>query len=181
MPRRSRPARPTPCRGQSPAVRLEAGRADDDGLLVATLGGQSLHHPRKDPHVTPLLPAVAEGLGRAILPRRIKLTQAIAIEEYYAAQNAPIIRTRLAMALREERRQPLHLLFGQPEKVAHLHPRQFGSLNLAGRAASSRLMDPNPVRSSRPAMRSSTYPPLHPSRRLPRPFGPCPGMPRWMR
>ncbi|WP_233517127.1 hypothetical protein, partial [Pseudotabrizicola alkalilacus] len=40
--------------------------------------------------------------------------------------------------------QPLHLVVRQPEKIAHHHPRQFGSLNHAGRAASSRLMGPDP-------------------------------------
>jgi hypothetical protein len=44
------------------------------------------------------------------------------------------------MALREKRLQPIHLLVLQPVKIAHYHPRQFGSLNHAGRAASSRSM-----------------------------------------
>lgn len=125
-------------------MRLQVGRVDHNGLPVAALGGQSLHHPGEDPHVTPPLPTVVERLRRAILTRGVTPTQAIAIDEDYAAQYASIIHTRLAMALRKERRQPLHLLVGQPEKVAHLHPRQFGSLNHAGRAASRRLIGPDP-------------------------------------
>ncbi|WP_304618221.1 AAA family ATPase, partial [Paracoccus sp. (in: a-proteobacteria)] len=40
--------------------------------------------------------------------------------------------------------QPLHLRVGQPEKIAHHHPRQFGSLNHAGRTASRKSMGPDP-------------------------------------
>ena len=117
---------------------------DHDDLLLAAVGGQSLHHPGEDPHVAPPLPAIAEGPGRAILPRRVTPSQPVAIEEDIAAQHASVVDPRLAMALRDERLQPLHLLFRHPEKVAHHHPRQFGSLNHAGRPASSRLMGPDP-------------------------------------
>lgn len=48
------------------------------------------------------------------------------------------------MALRKERLQPLYLLILQPEKIAHHHPHQFGSLHHEGRAASSRTMNPDP-------------------------------------
>ena len=135
-------------------MRLQVGRIDHEGLLLGALGGQSLHHPREDPHVTPPLPTVVERLRRPILTRGIAPTQAIAIDEDYAAQHAPIIYTRLAMALREERPQPLHLLVGQPVKVAHHHPRQFGSLNHADRAASSKSMGPDP-KEVRPFKRKS--------------------------
>ena len=84
-------------------MRLQVGRVDHDDLLVGALGGQSLHHPREDPHVTPPLPTVVERLRRPILTRGIAPTQTIAIDEYYAAQHAPIIDTWLAMALRKER------------------------------------------------------------------------------
>src|SRR5690606_21158661 len=78
------------------------------------------------------------------LTRRVTPSQPVAIDEDYAAQNPSIIDPRLAMALRKERLQPLHLRVGQPEKVAHHHPRQFGSLNHAARAASSKSMGPDP-------------------------------------
>ena len=110
-------------------------------------------------------PAVVERLRRAIFPWRVTPPQPIAIDEDYAAQHAPVIDSRLAMALREERLQPLHLLIGQPEKVAHHHPRQFGSLNHAGRAALSRLMGPDPslaedTKLTTPLRRECRYPPF---------------------
>ncbi len=84
-------------------MRLKIGRVDHDGLLLGALGGQALHHPGKDTHVTPPLPSVVERLRWAILTRRIAPPQAIAIDEDYAAQDPPIIDTRLAMALWKER------------------------------------------------------------------------------
>ncbi len=125
-------------------MRLEIRRVDHDNLLLTAFGGQTLHHSREDPHVAPPLPTIVERLRRSIFSRGIAPPQAIAIDEDYPAQHPPIIYPRLAMAPWKERLQPLHLLFGQPEKVAHHHPRQFGSLNHAGRAASSRLMGPDP-------------------------------------
>ena len=125
-------------------MRLEIRRVDHDDLLLAAFGGQPLHHPGEDTHVAPPLPAIVEGLGRAILPRRIAPTQTIAIDEYYSTQDTPAIDARLAMALGKERLQPFHLVFGQPEKIAHLHPRQFGAVNHAVTAASSRSMGPDP-------------------------------------
>jgi len=56
-----------------------------------------------------------EGLGRAIRPRRIAPSQPVAIDEDYPAQHTPVIDPRPAMALREERLQPLHLFVGQPQ------------------------------------------------------------------
>ena len=85
-----------------------------------------------------------ERLRRAILTRRVGPPQAIAIDEDYAAQNSPIIDPRPAVARGKEGLQPRHLLVGQPEKVAHRHPRKLGSLNHAGRTDSSRLMGPDP-------------------------------------
>ena len=118
-------------------MRLHVGRIDHDGLLVAACGGKPLHHPGKDPHVTPPLPAIVEGLGRAILPRCVTPSQPIAIYKDNAAQHPPVIDPRLAMALREERLQPLHLLVGKPEKIAHRNPHQFGSLNHVDQTVSS--------------------------------------------
>lgn len=126
-------------------MRLQVCRVDHDDLLLAAFGGQPLHHPGEDPHVAPPLPAVVEGLGRAILPRRIAPSQPVAVDEDYPAQHSPVIDPRLPVAFGEERLQPLHLRVRQPEKVAHPHPRQFGSLNHAGRTASSRSMGPDPM------------------------------------
>ena len=67
----------------------------------------------------------------------------MAIDEDYAAQHATVIDTRLAMALRKKRLQPVHLLVGQPEKVAHHDARKFGSLNHAGQTDSSRTIGPD--------------------------------------
>ena len=121
-------------------MRFQIGRVDHDDLLLATLGGQPLHHLCEDAHGAPPLPAIVEGLGRAILTRRVTPSQPIAIGEDYAAEDPSIIDPRLAMALRKERLQPLHLRVGQPEKVAHHHSRQSRSLNHVDQAASSRLM-----------------------------------------
>ncbi len=41
--------------------------------------------------------------------------QPIAVDEDYAAQDAPIIDAWLAIAIREEQPEPLQLLFRQPE------------------------------------------------------------------
>ena len=42
------------------------------------------------------------------------------------------------MAVRKKRPMPSHLCFRQPEKIAHRHPRQFGSLNHAAEVTSSK-------------------------------------------
>jgi hypothetical protein len=91
----------------------------------------------------PTLDAV-KGLRRTVLPRCIAPPQPVAIYEDYPAQNPPSIHAWLAMALRKERPQPLHLLVRQPEKIAHHYPLQFGSLNHAVREASRRSMGPDP-------------------------------------
>jgi hypothetical protein len=100
-------------------VRLEIGRVDHHRLRNGGFAGQPIHHPGEDPFVTPPLPAVVEGLVRAIFLRRIAPTQAIAIDEDYPAQHTTVIDERLAMALGEEGLKPRHLRIGQPEKVAH--------------------------------------------------------------
>jgi hypothetical protein len=69
----------------------------------------------KPPHVTPPLPSVIGPHRRGILTPRGAPPQAIAIDEDYTAENAPIIDARLARALRNERFQPLHLLVRQPK------------------------------------------------------------------
>jgi hypothetical protein len=125
-------------------MRFQVGRVDHDDLLFAAFGGQPLHHTGEDTHVTPPLPAIVEGLGRAMLPRRGTPSQPIAIDENYAAQDPQIINSWLPMALWKERSKSLHLLVGQPEKVAHDHPHPFGSLNHPRPADSSRLIGPDP-------------------------------------
>lgn len=109
------------------------------------------------PNVSPPLLPVVVRLCRAVLERRVAPPHPIAGDEDYPTQDARplavcsqtaagqrIIDAGLAMALRKERRQPLHLLVFQPEKVAHHHPRQSGSLHRAARTASSRLTGPDP-------------------------------------
>ena len=96
-------------------MRLQIGRVDHDRLLIGAFRGQPLHHSGEDPHVTPPLPSAIEGLRRTILTRCITPPQAIATDEDYATQNPSIINPRLAMALRKERPQPLHLLVCQPD------------------------------------------------------------------
>lgn len=90
-------------------MRLQVCRVDHDDLLLGSLGGQTLHHPGKDPNVASLLPAVVEGLGRAVLPGRIALPQPVAVDEDYAANRPSVIDARLAVGLREELLQPLQL------------------------------------------------------------------------
>ena len=90
-----------------------------DRLLVSRLGGQPGHDAGEHTHPAPALPSVVEGLGRPVFPGRVTPAQAIAIDEDYAAQDAAIIDTRLAMALGKERLKPRHLRVTQPEKIAH--------------------------------------------------------------
>jgi hypothetical protein len=66
----------------------------------------------------PSLPAVVEGLRRAIVTLRMLPHQSLALNVDYSAQNPPIIGWRLATGLRKERLQALNLRFFQPEKVA---------------------------------------------------------------
>lgn len=66
-------------------------------------------------HARPAL-ALGEPLARAIFPGRIAPLQPIALDEYYLAQNTPVIDPWLAVAVRKIRSTPLHLLVDQPEK-----------------------------------------------------------------
>ena len=100
-------------------MRLEIGRVDHDRLVLGALGGQAHHDPGEHAIVAPALPTVVEGLGRAVFLRRITPAQAIAIDEDYAAEDAAIIDTGLAMALGKERLQALHLGVRKPIKIAH--------------------------------------------------------------
>ena len=97
---------------------FEVGGIDHDRLALGTLGSQTHHDPGEDPIVAPPLPTVVEGLGWAILPRRVAPSQPIAIDEDYAAKHPSIIDPRLAMAFGKERPQACHLRVGQPEKIA---------------------------------------------------------------
>lgn len=98
---------------------LKIGRIDHDRLVRGVFGSQADHDPGKYAVVAPALPAVIGGLGRTLLPGRVAPPQAIAIDEYYAAQNAPVVDAGLAMALGKERPQPLHLRIRQPKKIVH--------------------------------------------------------------
>ena len=78
-----------------------------------------------------------------MLPRCVAPPQTIPIDEDHPARNSPIIDPRLVVAPGKDRLQPLHTLIRQPEKVARHHPFPFGSLNHAGRVASSGSMGPS--------------------------------------
>lgn len=80
---------------------LKIGRIVHDGPVLGTFGGQAYHNPGEDTVVALALPPVVEGLGGAILIRCVTLAHPIAIDENYA-EDATIINTRLAMALRKE-------------------------------------------------------------------------------
>ena len=98
---------------------LEIGRVDHHRLRNGGPGGQPIHHPGEDTFVAPPLLSVVEGLRRTILLRRIAPPQTIAIDEDYAAEYTTVIDAGLAMALRKERLEALHLGVAQPVKVAH--------------------------------------------------------------
>ena len=66
-----------------------------------TSGVQAFHHPGEDALVPPPLPAVVRRLRRAIFLGRIAPPQAVAIDEYYPAQDMPVIDARLAVAFGE--------------------------------------------------------------------------------
>lgn len=55
-------------------------------------------------------------------PEECRPTQPDAIDKDYSTQDELVIDTRLAMALQEERLQPLQRLVGQPEMIAHQTP-----------------------------------------------------------
>ena len=100
-------------------MRFQIGRVDHDRLVFGALGGEAHHDPGEDPVLAPALPAVVERLGGPVVLRRVKPSQAIAIDEGYATEDATIIDTRLAMALGKEGAKAIHLRLAQPEKVAH--------------------------------------------------------------
>lgn len=66
-------------------------------------------------HLAPTSPAVVECLVRTVFPGRITPAQPVAIDEDDPAQHAPIIDSRLAVALGEIWRKPRHLLISQPK------------------------------------------------------------------
>lgn len=121
-------------------VRFKISGIDHHRLWSGGLGGEPVHHPGKHPHVSTPLPTVVEHLGGAILVRSAAPTQAIAIDEYIAAQDTSIIDTRHPVTLRKERPEPNQPLFRQPVKIAHSHPLKFGNLNHASVTVSSRSM-----------------------------------------
>ena len=110
--------------------------------VAERLGGQTLHHSRKDAPVPPSLPSVVEGLCRTIFSGSIAPAQAIAIYEDNPAQDAQVIDPRLAMALGKERPKPRNLFVCKPEKIAHLAPHILAALNHAGAAVSSGSLGP---------------------------------------
>ena len=87
---------------------LQVSRAGHDGLWPLLRGGKPLHHPGEDPHVAPPLPAVAQGLCRAILLGGVPPPQPVAIDEDDPAQDPPVIDTRAASAGSSPRKERLH-------------------------------------------------------------------------
>lgn len=79
-----------------------------------------------------------------LLPRGVAPPQAIAIDENHPAQRPRVINARLAMALRKERRQPLHPLVRQPARVAPHHSVRSGDLHHASGKVPSRSMCSGP-------------------------------------
>ena len=101
------------------------------------LGSQTDHHLGKDAFVAPPFPTVIEGLRRAIFLGCISPSQAIAIDEDNATQDAPVINAGLAVGLREVGFKTRHLHVGQPKKVAHInarfeHPESRGQAEING-------------------------------------------------
>lgn len=84
-------------------MRFEICRIDHDRRVLGPFGGQAHHDPGEDSVVAPALPAVIQSLGRAVFLRCIAPPQPIAIDEYYAAEDAPIIDAGFAMTFRKER------------------------------------------------------------------------------
>lgn len=77
-------------------MRFQVGRVDHDRLVLGPLGCQAHHDPGEDTIVAPVLPAVVQGLRGFILLRRVASTQTITVDEYYAAQHAPVVDAALA-------------------------------------------------------------------------------------
>ena len=102
---------------------FQVGRVDHHRLAFGVLGSQSDQDPGKHAPLAPALPAVVKGLVRTILLGRIAPPQAIAVDEDYPRENAPIIDPRLAVGLREEGFETRHLRVRQPEEIAHVTAR----------------------------------------------------------
>ena len=98
---------------------LEVGRVDHHDLLFAMLRDQICQHPREDALLAPALPTTLERLVRTIGGRSITPAQAIAIDENYSAQHAPVVNSGLTVRLREKGLQTCHLRVGKPEKIVH--------------------------------------------------------------
>ena len=91
-----------PHAGRCP-VGFEVGRINHHGLLFAVVSRQTGHHPGEDAFVAPSLPAIVQGLVRAVLLGCVPPSQAITIDKDNPAQNPSIIDTGLAMELGEQR------------------------------------------------------------------------------
>src|SRR5680860_436640 len=99
---------------------LQVGCVDHERVCFVALIGQFEKHPDEHTFVVPALPTAVEGLVRPVDRRRITPPQAIAIDEYYPAQNALIVNAWLSVGLWEERLQLCHLIIAQPVKIAHV-------------------------------------------------------------
>jgi hypothetical protein len=87
-------------------MRLQTGCVDLDSFLFDALGGQTLHHPGKDSHLTPALLTVVKCLRQTILTQGVAPAQAVAIKEDYFAQYMPLISTPLFVKLDLHDRPP---------------------------------------------------------------------------
>lgn len=91
-------------------------------LGSASAAASLFHHPREHACLARALPPVIQRLIGNIVVRRIPPAQPVSIDEHDAAQDPAVINARLAVALRKEPSQSLHLLFRQPKQVAHANP-----------------------------------------------------------
>ncbi len=81
---------------------LQMRRIYHQRISPAASIGQFQKHPGEDALLAPSLPPAVEGLVRPVLGRRIAPTQAIAVDEYYAAQHPFFVHTRPAVRLRKK-------------------------------------------------------------------------------
>lgn len=88
---------------------IAIGRVDHHRLGNRCHQRKAVDHPRGDALLAPSFLAVVEHLGRAVFRRGVAPAQAIAIDEYYATHNTPIIHPRLDMALGKKRPKPFRL------------------------------------------------------------------------
>lgn len=79
----------------------KVGDTNHDGLFCAVLGGQAHHDLGKDTPLAPSLPAILQGLMRAIFFRNVPLPLANAIDKNNAAQHTTVIHAWLAVGLRK--------------------------------------------------------------------------------